>query len=30
MRVHLLWRWCLHLHRVDVVVVVVVVDDDWG
>ena len=28
MRVHLLWRWCL--HRVVVVVVVVVVDDDWG
>ena len=25
-RVHLLWHWCLHLHRVDVVVV----DDDWG
>ena len=28
-RVHLLWHWCLHLHRVALVVVVVVVVD-WG
>ena len=28
LRVHPLWRWSLHLHRVVVVVVVVVVDDD--
>ena len=30
MRVHFLWRWCLHLHRAVVAVVVVVVVDDWG